>query len=957
MGGAWGACSIQPISEVCNGINDDCDAGTDEGLTVTCYADFDNDGYAEADAVVSQECPDPSRTDFGGCPTFHDEPDALRGRHRLQRRRREHPSGPDGDLQRRRRRLRRIHRRDGQRDLLPRRGRRHLRTPRCQPGARCPASDRAFVGGCPVGTTNRAPTSGNVDCNDASSGQNPAATEVCDAPTGMPAASIDEDCDGQVNEPEVCECYNGQERTCGEGGAVGRCASGQQTCVTGVWGGCSISPTSEVCNGEDDDCNGFTDEGTTVICYEDADDDTFPAMGAMAQTVCPAAGRGAVGGCPFQLTNVDPASDPDCDDTDASINPNGTEICDVTMNDEDCDGTANPPGLCDCSDGTMRSCADGGLFGPCAAGEQTCVAGSWGACSVPPQVEMCNGVDDDCDGTIDDGVTVGCYADGDDDGYPMPGAVLDPQCPAMGRGAVGGCPMNFTNRRPTRADADCNDGDDSIYPLAPEICDPPPSEDENCRDGANEPTICDCYNSESRSCADDGALGECATGQQICADGAWGSCSVSPVAETCNGSDDDCDGSVDETVSITCYQDDDGDGYALPGATTGFFCSCPSGWTIRDPSVPNNADCWENDPLSYPGAPERCDGIDNDCSVGIEALEVIEDADNDGHSPTGTSVCNGGPFPKDDCDSSNPNRHGGQLSYFQSGFCPPGYELLQPLLRERGLRQRNPALLERVPVRDGGPPVVGLRLQRNRRRAAGNISGRLHLSPPLHQLLWNRIPVLGQPELRVDPELSPVPSRHRLQLRNELLPGDQRDASPRLPLRPSELDLEGALEVAKVRDLDADPLAHPVDGASRDGLRGPGAVTQGLLEARLVGAKRVVGLPLSRRAPPRSPRRGPAWRGPSRSRPARSLSARVFWSLSLANCVKSWKTVVPSGSFGSSRASLPVTIPMIAFRSFFAGKKSGMVFPLLLDIFSPSVPGTSGASPMSASGTTSVSSP
>ncbi|MGV3623188.1 MAG: MopE-related protein, partial [Archangium sp.] len=64
-----GAATIQPTSEVCDSIDNDCDGTTDEGTTVTCLADADNDRYASASAVELQLCPDSNRNDWGNCPS------------------------------------------------------------------------------------------------------------------------------------------------------------------------------------------------------------------------------------------------------------------------------------------------------------------------------------------------------------------------------------------------------------------------------------------------------------------------------------------------------------------------------------------------------------------------------------------------------------------------------------------------------------------------------------------------------------------------------------------------------------------------------------------------------------------------------------------------------------------------------------------------------------------------
>lgn len=109
----------------------------------------------------------------------------------------------------------------------------------------------------------------DTDCNDMVAMTNPAATERCDVSAGeTPDPMIhDNDCDGAID--EGCECMEGEDRACGGTEAmamVGTCRPGTQACQTTVggteWGSCSsIEPAaSEVCDGQDDDCDGNTDE-------------------------------------------------------------------------------------------------------------------------------------------------------------------------------------------------------------------------------------------------------------------------------------------------------------------------------------------------------------------------------------------------------------------------------------------------------------------------------------------------------------------------------------------------------------------------------------------------------------------------------------------------------------------------------------------------------------------------
>ena len=187
---------------------------------------------------------------------------------------------------------------------------------------------------------------------------------------------------------------------------------------------------------------------------------------------------------------------------------------------------------------------DAGSSTTCVTGEeQTCVSvcntvgsqtcdedGEWGTCW-PPE-ETCNGVDDDCNNTVDD-TPEGCdcvdnstQSCGSDEG----------ECVAGSQTCVDG------------QWGECG-GDDMVLPAA-EICD---GLDNDCNGVPDDPTDagCECEAGETQACGTN--VGECTTGTAACDNGFWGVCDgVGPVAEVCNNLDDDCNGALDDLAS-SCF--------------------------------------------------------------------------------------------------------------------------------------------------------------------------------------------------------------------------------------------------------------------------------------------------------------------------------------------------------------------------------------------------------------------
>ncbi len=131
------------------------------------------------------------------------------------------------------------------------------------------------------------------------------------------------------------------------------------------------------------------------------------------------------------------------------------------------------------------------------------------------------------------------------------------------------------------------------------------------------------------------------------------------ATEVCNGKDDNCDGTVDEGVMLTGYEDLDGDGYGNADQTRE---TCTFGTGI----VAQDGDCDDADANVHPDQTDTCDGRDSDCDFVIDedgAVPIWMDADGDGWGdnnvasegcPTVVWASQGG-----DCDDTNRDVHPG----------------------------------------------------------------------------------------------------------------------------------------------------------------------------------------------------------------------------------------------------------------------------------------------------------
>jgi MYXO-CTERM domain-containing protein len=447
--------------------------------------------------------------------------------------------------------------------------------------------------------------------------------EVCDG--------LDNDCDLVADEdfPDKGQtCGNGRSGVCQRTGVID-CTDDKLGTECVVDSGDS-SQTTEVCNSQDDDCDGKVDEAPAGPCN------------CLAQELCngvdddcdgttdegPIAGVGAacgsdIGECnPGQVQCVDPDGNPstinsrmECNMAAPARGP-AADVCDGADNDCDTRTDEGPTPQCY----TLGSgCTDGngdGVFeclGTCRAGNRTCSGGTLGGCTGEqgPGTELCNGIDDDCDGQVDElwkpdvnGHALGEACSAGSGGCQRAGTYVCPATPgasALVCNAVAALPG---------AEA-CNSVDDD--------CDGLVDETKVEQPGKNPPDVIGAP--VGNAC---GGTGNCTGGTLLCGDHDDNGSTAHQiycaneqggVPEVCNASDDDCDDRVDEFVAgvgVDCYPQ--GLAGCTPDGDGTFTCTgtCSPGTTA---CVAPDLRCSGH---TGPAAQDLCDGRDEDCDGQVD---------------------------------------------------------------------------------------------------------------------------------------------------------------------------------------------------------------------------------------------------------------------------------------------------------------------------------------------------
>ncbi|MBW1879826.1 MAG: putative metal-binding motif-containing protein, partial [Deltaproteobacteria bacterium] len=472
------------------------------------------------------------------------------------------------------------------------------------------------------------------DCDDSRGDVYPGAPDGCDG--------IDNDCDTAVDEDaggprttwyadDDADTYGDPDETLAACVQPEGYVANDDDCDDGA---SAVHPTAtEVCNGVDDDCNGYLDDEDPFVVaptwYADFDTDGYGATFFTTSA------------CEEPTGFVDNADD--CNDIDAAIYPGAPETDCDDPTDYNCDGSV---GLSDLDADGFAACED-------------C---NDGVTAINPDAdEVCDGIDNDCDGAVDaDAVDADLFhADADGDGYG------DEAVPVVA------CltPSGFVSD-----DTDCDDTEAAVNPGVVEVCDPL-DVDEDCS-GASDAEAPGATGLITWYGDDDGdGYGEDTDTFEACepvggfvAEG--GDCddddedTYPDAPELCDGIDNDCDLVADDGTPVTWYADIDGDLHGDPNDTTQ-NCFRPDGYVF------DASDCDDTRMDIHPDAPEMCDGDDNDCDTEVDEDDAVDagtwyfdwDGDGFGVASVFVVVCD---QPADhvadpgDCDDANPDRHPGE---------------------------------------------------------------------------------------------------------------------------------------------------------------------------------------------------------------------------------------------------------------------------------------------------------
>ncbi len=384
---------------------------------------------------------------------------------------------------------------------------------------------------------------------------------------------------------------------------IGEClkpSAGSVVCnAAGTALSCSsdVRATNDVCDNLDNDCDGLDDDpfrttsGTTLQGAKLAADN-----GKIKGAGC-GAGSCAAGKVVCTASKTALVCDSEIKAT--------TEACDTI--DNDCDGASDESftlgGL------AMGATCDG--TGGCGQGVVTCALGSTNTatCSTSPNgpasqatTEVCDGADNDCDEVIDNGFNVGS------------------SCPAVGACAAG---QLICNSSQSATICNTTDPSSASFQGSTEVCD---AVDNDCDGQLNEGfdyqgiAVGDACTGTGRCATLPGGNVECVGGAAVCSTNPGGTEHGTPVAEACDGVDQDCDGTSDQAETTLANPPACAEtfGVCAGAITPPRLCGGSNGWLACDDAA------YKVHNAAFDANTDVCDNLDNDCDNSTDALDTID---------------------------------------------------------------------------------------------------------------------------------------------------------------------------------------------------------------------------------------------------------------------------------------------------------------------------------------------